>query len=117
MSPSRKTEKLNKHQKIKKRKNYRKKKNMKLYENERIDDLQYKDLKLIQNKAGFCFGVDSVLLSDFAKGIKKNSIVVDIGTGSGIIGLLLCKKTELKKIYGVEIQKEVAEMEIGRAHV
>lgn len=83
---------------------------MELLENERIDDLQYKGLKLIQNKAGFCFGVDSVLLSDFAKGIKKNTIVVDIGTGTGIIGLLLCKKTELKKIYGIEIQREVAEM-------
>lgn len=83
---------------------------MKLYENERIDDLQYKGLKIIQNKDGFCFGVDSVLLSDFAKGIKKNSTVVDIGTGTGIIGLLLCKKTMLKKIYGVEIQKEVSEM-------
>lgn len=83
---------------------------MELYENERIDDLQYKGLKLIQNKEGFCFGVDSVLLSDFAKRIKKNKIVVDIGTGTGIIGLLLCKKTELKKIYGVEIQEEVAQM-------
>lgn len=83
---------------------------MKLNENERIDDLQYKGLKLIQNKDGFCFGVDSVLLSDFAKTIKKNSTVVDIGTGTGIIGLLLCKKTQLKKIYGVEIQKDVAEM-------
>lgn len=83
---------------------------MELNENERIDDLQYKNLKIIQNKKGFCFGVDSVLLSDFAKGIKRNSTVVDIGTGTGIIGLLLCKKTELKKIYGVEIQTEVAEM-------
>jgi len=83
---------------------------MELKENERIDDLQYKGLKIIQNKDGFCFGIDSVLLSDFAKTIKKNSTVVDIGTGTGIIGLLLCKKTDLKKIYGVEIQKEVAEM-------
>lgn len=83
---------------------------MELKENERIDDLQYKGLKLIQDKNGFCFGVDSVLLSDFAKGIKKNSIVVDIGAGTGIIGLLLCGKTDLKKIYGVEIQKDVAEM-------
>lgn len=83
---------------------------MELFENERIDDLQYKGLKLIQNKNGFCFGVDSVLLSDFAKEIKKNSTVVDIGTGTGIIGLLLCKKTELKRIYGIEIQKEVAQM-------
>ena len=83
---------------------------MELLENERIDDLQYKGLKLIQNKDGFCFGVDSVLLSDFAKKIKKNATVVDIGTGTGIVGLLLCKKTELSKIYGIEIQKNVAEM-------
>lgn len=83
---------------------------MELYENERIDDLQYKGLKLIQNKKGFCFGVDSVLLSDFAKNIKNNSTVIDIGTGTGIIGLLLCKKTNLKKIYGIEIQKEVANL-------
>lgn len=83
---------------------------MELLENERIDDLQYKGLKLIQNKNGFCFGVDSVLLSDFSKTIKKNATVVDIGTGTGIIGLLLCKKTELEKIYGIEIQKDVAEM-------
>ena len=83
---------------------------MTINENERIDDLQYKGLKIIQNKDGFCFGVDSVLLSDFAKTIKQNSTVVDIGTGTGIIGLLLCKKTNLKKIYGVEIQKEVAQM-------
>lgn len=83
---------------------------MELKENERIDDLEYKGLKIIQNKEGFCFGVDSVLLSDYAKNIKKNSTVVDIGTGTGIISLLLCKKTELSKIYGVEIQEDVAEM-------
>lgn len=81
-----------------------------LKENERIDDLQYKGLQIIQNTKGFCFGIDSVILSDFAKNIKKGSKVVDLGTGTGIIGLLLCKKTELKEIVGVEIQKEVAEM-------
>ena len=82
----------------------------KIKENQRIDDLQYKGLKIIQNTKGFCFGIDSVILSDFAKNIKKGSKVVDLGTGTGIIGLLLCKKTELKEIVGVEIQKEVAEM-------
>ena len=45
--------------------------NIKLKENERIDDLEYKGLKIIQNKEGFCFGIDSILLSDFAKDIKK----------------------------------------------
>ncbi len=81
-----------------------------LKENERIDDLEYKGLKIIQNKEGFCFGIDSVLLSDFAKNIKKDSVVVDIGTGTGIISILLSKKAEIKKIYGIEIQEEVADM-------
>ncbi len=83
---------------------------MKLKENERIDDLQYKGLKLIQNEKGFCFGVDSVLLADYAKNIKKGSLVIDVGSGTGIISLLLCKKTNLKKIFAVEIQESVAEM-------
>lgn len=83
---------------------------MELKENERIDDLEYNGLKLIQNKYGFCFGVDSVLLSDYAKKIKKDSKVVDIGTGTGIISILLCEKTNLSKIYGIEIQSEVAEI-------
>ena len=83
---------------------------MELKDNERIDDLEYKGLKIIQNKSGFCFGIDSVLLSDYAKNIKKDGLVIDIGTGTGIVSLLLCKKTELKKIYGIELQEEVAEM-------
>ncbi len=81
-----------------------------LKKSERIDDLQFKNLKIIQDKEGFCFGMDSVLLSDFAKQIKRNAIVLDLGTGTGIIPTLLCAKTELKKVIGVEIQKEVAEM-------
>lgn len=88
---------------------------MELKENERIDDLEYKGLKLIQNKKGFCFGVDSVLLSDYAKRIKKNAKVVDIGTGTGIISILLCGKTSLEKIYGIEIQADVAEMAMRSA--
>lgn len=84
--------------------------NINLKENERIDDLEYKGLKLIQNKNGFCFGIDSVLLSDFAKNIKKGVKVIDLGTGTGIIATLLCGKTEAKKIVGVEAQKEVYDM-------
>lgn len=81
-----------------------------LKENERIDDLEFKNLKIIQNKDGFCFGMDSVLLSDFAKEIKKNSRIADLGTGTGILPILLSGKTEYTKIVGIEIQKEVAEM-------
>ena len=83
---------------------------IKLKENERIDDLEFKGLKIIQKDNGFCFGIDAVLLSDFAKEIKYNSKVVDLGTGTGILGILLCAKTNLKEILGVEIQEEVANM-------
>lgn len=81
-----------------------------LKENERIDDLEFKNLKIIQNKEGFCFGMDSILLSDFAKEMRHHAKVLDLGTGTGIISILLCGKTDLKKVIGVEIQKEVAEM-------
>ncbi len=78
-----------------------------LKENERIDDLEYKGLKIIQNIEGFCFGIDSILLADFAKEIKRNSRVIDLGAGTGIIGILLCAKTEISHMVGVEIQEEV----------
>ena len=81
-----------------------------LKENERIDDLQINDLKIIQNTDGFCFGIVSVLLSDFAKDIKKESSVIDLGTGTGIISFLLLAKTSIKNIVGIEVQPEVADM-------
>ena len=81
-----------------------------LKENERIDDLEYKGLKIIQNSEGFCFGIDAVLLSDFAKEIRNNSEVLDLGTGTGILSILLSAKTNLKKIYGIDIQEEVVDM-------
>ena len=81
-----------------------------LKENERIDDLELENLKIIQNNNGFCFGMDSVLLSDFAKEIKPESNVIDLGTGTGILPILLSSKTKNTKITGIEIQKEVAEM-------
>jgi len=83
---------------------------IKLKENERIDDLEYKGLKIIQNTEGFCFGIDAVLLSDFAKEIRNKAKVLDLGTGTGILSILLSGKTNLEKIYGIEIQEEVADM-------
>ena len=80
-----------------------------LKENERIDDLQLKGLKIIQNPDGFCFGVDAVLLANFAK-VKKNAKVADLGTGTGIIPILIAGKSSASEIYGVEIQEEVFEM-------
>lgn len=79
-------------------------------ENERIDDLGLKNLKIIQDREGFCFGIDAVLLSDFAKNLKKDAKVIDLGTGTGIVATLLCGKTNLRKVIGVEIQSEVADM-------
>ena len=81
-----------------------------LLNNERIDDLEYKGLKLIQNVEGFCFGIDSILLTNFAKNIKNNCKVIDLGTGTGIIPILLSKKTNAEKLVGVEVQEEVANM-------
>ena len=81
-----------------------------LKENERIDNLEIENLKIIQRKDGFCFGIDSVLLSDFAKNIKNGCNVLDLGTGTGILGFLLIAKTKLKKVIGVEIQNEIADM-------
>lgn len=83
---------------------------MELKENERIDNLEFKGLKIIQDTTGFCFGIDSVLLSDYAKDIKSGAEIVDIGTGTGIIGILLTGKTKNTHITGIEIQSEVADM-------
>jgi tRNA1Val (adenine37-N6)-methyltransferase len=80
-----------------------------LKENERIDDLQLSGLKIIQNSRAFCFGMDAVLLSGFAKA-KPGNHVLDLGTGTGIIPLLLSAKTQAARLTGLEIQPESADM-------
>lgn len=75
-----------------------------------LDDLQINNYKIYQDRDAFCFGIDSVLLSDFAKDIKKESKVIDLGTGTGILSILLCAKTNLSTIVGVEVQEEMANM-------
>lgn len=78
---------------------------------ERLDDLQLDGLSLIQNPNWFCFGVDAVLLADYAaQNIKKGSLVLDLCCGNGIIPLLLSKKSRAESIVGLEIQPQVAEM-------
>ena len=72
---------------------------------ERTDDLGINNLKLIQNTDLFCFGTDSVLLSDFVR-VKKGSKIVDLCTGNGIIPILLSAKTKADSITGIEILKE-----------
>ncbi len=75
---------------------------------ERIDDLQCKGYKIIQDLRGFCFGIDAVLLANFAR-VKPGEKVADLGTGSGVIPILLAAKTQASHIYGIEIQQESAE--------
>ncbi len=76
---------------------------------ERIDDLQRNGYHIIQKKKGFCFGMDAVLLSGFAR-VKNGERVIDLGTGTGIIPILLEAKTEGKQFTGLEIQQEIADM-------
>ena len=76
---------------------------------ERLDDLQRDGLMLIQNPAWFCFGIDAVLLSSFAR-VSEGNKVLDLGCGNGIIPILLASKTEAESIEGLEIQEEIAQM-------
>lgn len=80
-----------------------------LKENERIDDLQRNGYKIIQKRDGFCFGMDAVLLSGFAN-VKQGERALDLGTGTGIIPLLLEAKYQGSHYTGLEIQAEMAEM-------
>ena len=77
-------------------------------ENERVDDLQ-NGFYVIQNQNKFCFGMDAVLLSGFAR-IRKGDHVLDMGTGTGIIPILLKSKTKGEHFTGLEIQEECADM-------
>ena len=76
---------------------------------ERIDDLQRDGYVIIQNPDKFCFGVDAVLLSGFAR-IRDKDCVLDMGTGNGIIPILLAAKTGADSIVGLEIQPDSADM-------
>jgi tRNA1Val (adenine37-N6)-methyltransferase len=80
-----------------------------LCQGERIDDLERSGLKIIQNPAKFCFGMDAVLLSGFARAYKGER-TIDLGTGTGIIPILMSAKTKGESFVGLEIQKESADM-------
>lgn len=80
-----------------------------LKEGERLDELHRNGYKIIQDKKRFCFGMDAVLLSGFAQ-IKKGETVLDLGTGTGIIPILLEAKTEGRHFTGLEIQPDSADM-------
>ena len=76
---------------------------------ERIDDLQRNGLRIIQNPKRFCFGMDAVLLSGFARA-REGGKTLDLGTGNGIIPLLMSAKTQAAHLTGLEIQPENVDM-------
>jgi len=82
-----------------------------LNEYERVDDLQFGGLRIIQSQRGFRFGMDAVLLAHFAD-VRPGDRVADLGTGTGIIAILLCGHTKAGSVVGVEIQPEMAGMAV-----
>ena len=80
-----------------------------LKEGERLDELHRNGYRIIQNSRKFCFGMDAVLLSGFAR-VKPGERALDLGTGTGIIPILLRGKTEGRDFTGLEIQEESADM-------
>lgn len=77
--------------------------------NERLDDLQRNGYRIIQNPEKFCFGMDAVLLTGFAHARAEDAFL-DLGTGTGIIPLLMCAKYHCARLTGLEIQEESADM-------
>ncbi len=80
-----------------------------LKEGERLDDLQRNGYQIIQDPDRFCFGMDAVLLSGFATG-PDGGKVLDLGTGTGIIPILMAAKTTASQLVGLEIQEDSADM-------
>lgn len=80
-----------------------------LKENERVDELQRNGYRIIQSSGRFCFGMDAVLLSGFARA-KEGDKVLDLGCGTGIIPILMEAKTKAAYLTGLEIQEESADM-------
>ena len=80
-----------------------------LKQGERLDDLQIKGYRIIQSPGRFCFGMDAVLLSSFAK-VKTGERALDLGTGTGILPILLEAKNKGDSYTGLEIQEESADM-------
>jgi len=76
-----------------------------IHDGERIDNIGFGNLRLIQKPEDFCYGIDAVLLATFAE-VRKNAKVIDLGTGTGIIPMILSHKTGASEIVGVEVQKD-----------
>lgn len=83
--------------------------NVEIKANERVDELGRNGYRIIQNPDRFCFGMDAVLLSDFAK-VKEGDKVLDFCTGTGIVPILMEAKTKAAHFTALEIQEDSAEM-------
>ena len=99
-----------------------------IFDGERVDDTGFGGLKLIQKPEEFCYGVDAVILADFAARCAGVSLpsrarqaahvtAVDLGTGTGIIPLILSHKTGWQQIIGVEVQKGSWERAVRNAEL
>ena len=82
---------------------------IRILEDERVDDLMRNGYRIIQNRKKFCFGMDAVLLSGFARA-EKGERTLDLGTGTGIIPLLMAAKTRGESFAALEIQPDMADM-------
>lgn len=76
----------------------------------RLDNLGIDNLKIIQDDKLFCFGIDSVLLANFIKSNSNKNILVDLGTGSAVMPILLTAKAKFNKIYGIELQDKMFDL-------
>ncbi len=79
---------------------------------ERIDDLNLNGKKIIQDTNLFLFGMDSVLLANKVKGTNKNTVVLDLGTGSAVMPVIIAEKNEIGKIIGIELQDKMYELAV-----
>lgn len=78
---------------------------------ERIENIGFGNLKLIQDPQQFCYGVDAVILSDFATGLNPDmKSAVDLGTGNGIIPFILCHKNKTVSVTGIDVQEQAIDL-------
>ena len=79
---------------------------------ERIDDLNLNGKKIIQNTDLFLFGMDSILLANKVKGTNKDTVIIDLGTGSAVMPVIIAEKNNVKKIIGVELQQKMYDLAV-----
>lgn len=72
-----------------------------------IDEIGFGGLKLLQDTEGFCYGTDAVLLAYMVRSVKDPKLIMDLGTGNGVVPLIISATTDAK-IYGVEIQERAS---------